>query len=81
MRVVKASTSLGKRLVATGQNWEGTFLYQLYDKWSTAKQEACNKCYDEYCSADGQSYYQFALIIPFGLLAHGYTRWYEIGNT
>lgn len=25
MRVVNASTSLGKKLVAIGQNWEGTF--------------------------------------------------------
>lgn len=37
MRVVKANTSLGKRLISIGQNWEGTFLNQVYDKWSTAK--------------------------------------------
>lgn len=53
MRVVNASTSLGKKLVAIGQNWEGTFLNQVYDKWSTAKQEAWDKCYDEYCRTDG----------------------------
>ena len=40
MRVVNASTSLGKKLVAIGQNWEGTFLNQVYDKWSDAKQKA-----------------------------------------
>ena len=39
MKVVKASTALGKRLVAIGQKWEGTFLNQVYDKWSTAKHE------------------------------------------
>lgn len=53
MRVVNASTVLGKRLLAIGQKWEGTFLYQVYDKWSTAKQEAWDKYYDEYCNTDG----------------------------
>ena len=53
MKVVKANTALGKRLLAIGQKWEGTFLNQVYDKWSTAKQEAWDKCYDEYCCTDG----------------------------
>lgn len=52
MRVVKASTALGKRLVAIGKNWDGTFLNQVYDKWSAAKQEAWDKCYEEYCNTD-----------------------------
>ena len=29
MRVVNASTSLGKKLVAIGQNWEGAFKSSL----------------------------------------------------
>lgn len=62
MIVVKASTSLGKRLVAIGQNWEGTFLNQVYDKWSTAKQEAWDKCYDEYCNTVGAD--------MFGICSH-----------
>ena len=53
MRVVKASSSLGKRLVAIGTKWEGTFLNQVYDNWSTAKQETWDRCYDEYCNTDG----------------------------
>lgn len=53
MKVVKSSTALGKRLVAIGQNWEGTFLNQVYDKWSAAKQEAWDKSYEEYCNTDG----------------------------
>lgn len=53
VKVVKASTTLGKRLVAIGQHWEGTFLNQVYDKWSTAKQEAFDKYYDEYCCTEG----------------------------
>lgn len=37
MRVVKASTALGKRLLETGQQWQGTFLNQVYGKWSHEK--------------------------------------------
>ena len=53
MRIVKASTSLGKRLIQTGQQCQGTFLNQIYDKWSAEKEEAWNKCYDEYCNTEG----------------------------
>ena len=55
MKVVNANTQLGKRLVAISQNYEGTELYQVYDKWSTAKQVAWDKCYDEYRNTDGAS--------------------------
>lgn len=62
MRVVKASTALGKKLVTIGQNWEGVYLSQVYDKWSTAKQEAWDKCYDEYCNTEGAE--------QFGICSH-----------
>ena len=62
MRVVKSSTSLGKRLLAIGQNWEGTFLNQVYDKWSYAKQDAWDKCYEEYYNTEGAE--------QFGICAH-----------
>lgn len=53
MRTVKASTAVGKRLIRIGTNWEGTHLYQVYDRWSQAKQEAWEKCYDEYSNTEG----------------------------
>lgn len=53
MRVVKAGTALGKRLLATGQQRQGTFLNQVYDKWSYEKEKAWNNCYDEYCNTEG----------------------------
>ena len=52
MKVVKSSTSLGKRLVDIGTNNEGTFLNQVYDKWSDSKQKAWDRCYDEYCNTE-----------------------------
>lgn len=53
MKVIKASTALGKRLVAIGQNWDGIFLNQVYNTWSDAKQEAWDKYYNEYCNTEG----------------------------
>lgn len=62
MRIVKASTALGKRLIQTGQQWQGIFLDQVYDKWSAEKEEAWNKCYDEYCNTEGAE--------QFGICSH-----------
>lgn len=53
MREVKASTALGKRLLAIGQQWEGTFLNQVYSTWSAEKEKAWNECYEEYCNTEG----------------------------
>lgn len=62
MREVKASTALGKRLLAIGQQWEGTFLNQVYTTWSVEKEKAWNECYEEYCNTDGAE--------QFGICSH-----------
>ena len=62
MREVKASTALGKRLLAIGQQWEGTFLNQVYSTWSAEKEKAWNECYEEYCNTDGAE--------QFGICSH-----------
>lgn len=62
MREVKASTALGKRLLAIGQQWQGTFLCQVYDKWSSEKEKAWNECYEEYCNTEGAE--------QFGICSH-----------
>lgn len=53
MTEVKASTALGKRLLAIGQQWEGTFLNQVYTTWSAEKEKAWDECYEEYCNTEG----------------------------
>ena len=55
MRIVKASTAQGKKLIIIGTRWEGTYLQQIYDKWSRAKQAAWERCYNEYCNTEGTS--------------------------
>lgn len=71
MKVVKASTALGKRLVAIGQKWEGTFLNQVYDKWSAAKQEAWTNVMTNIVVQTAQSCFQFVRIILLALHVHG----------
>ena len=71
MKVVKASTALGKRLVAIGQKWEGKFLNQVYDKWSTAKQEAWVNVMMNIVVQMVQKSFQFVHIILLALHVHG----------
>ena len=52
MKVVKASTSFGKKLIAKGSRYEGTELHQVYDKWSSEKQRAFDWCYDQYLASE-----------------------------
>ena len=56
MKVVKANTYLGKKLVARGQNREGFSLNQIYDKWSDAKERAWNWCYEKYLEEKGTDF-------------------------
>lgn len=52
MKIVKESTALGKKLIVSGSRNEGTQLYQIYDKWSQAKQNAFDWCYDQYLASE-----------------------------
>lgn len=61
MTIVKANSYKGKQLVARGQQWEGKFLNQVYDKWSDAKQKAWDRCY-KMCIAEGGE--------EFGIVSH-----------
>lgn len=62
MEVVKADTALGKRLITIGTQYQGTFLAQVYGKWSHAKEQAWRACYDEYCNTVGAE--------QFGICSH-----------
>ena len=52
MIVVKESTALGKKLIERGSQYDGTELYQIYDKWSDAKQKAFDWCYNQYLESE-----------------------------
>ena len=48
MREFKASTKKGQDLIKMGSSCCWGSLYNLYDHWSSAKEQAFNWCYDQY---------------------------------
>lgn len=56
IKVVKANTKLGQRLVAQGQNYEGKYLNQVYDSYSKAKLDAWNNCFEQCCEEKGEEF-------------------------
>lgn len=66
MRVVNESTALGKQLIAKGSQYEGTELYQIYDKWSDAKQRAFDWCYDQYLASEDHAAFSIISHNSFG---------------
>ena len=47
-KIVKGSTVLGKKLISAGQNWEGYYLWQVYDNPSDSKKAAWDDCFEKY---------------------------------
>lgn len=66
MRVVKESTALGRKLIAMGSRYEATWLHQIYDKWSDAKQRAYDWCYDEYLKSEDHEAFSIISHNTFG---------------
>ena len=54
MREFKASTKRGQELIAMGERCCWGSLYNLYDSWSQAKQQAFDRCLEQYAN-DNQS--------------------------
>lgn len=52
MIIVKSNTALGRKLIEKGQRYEGVYLDQIYDHWSTAKQRAWDWCYQQYLDSE-----------------------------
>lgn len=49
MVTIKYSTKRGKEMAEKATRWEGTYLNQVYEKYSEAKQKAWDYCFEEYC--------------------------------
>jgi len=55
--VLSAETKKGQSVIAIGSHWEGDTLYQVYDKWSSAKQQAFDDAWDMFRnSRHGESF-------------------------
>ena len=46
--IIKGSTKRGQNLIERGSQYEGYTLNQVYDSWSTAKENAYNWCFEKY---------------------------------
>lgn len=53
MRIVKASTTEGKRLIERAANFEGIYLQDVYGKCSKEKQKAWDDCFNKFRVLDG----------------------------
>ena len=55
MREYKLSSARGKQIYGMGCTccWRG--LYNLYEKWSDAKENAFNWCWEQYCNDENSS--------------------------
>ena len=60
--IIKGSTKRGQQLIASGSHYEGTFLDQVYDSYSQAKENAFDYCWDKYTHTPNSS--------AFGICSH-----------
>ena len=49
--VLAEGTKEGDKIIAIGSKWEGDDLRQIYDTWSTKKQQAFDSAYNMYCNS------------------------------
>ena len=61
-KIIKGSTKRGQQLIDMGSRYEGTFLDQVYDRWSTAKENAFDYCWDKYTHTPNST--------AFGICSH-----------
>lgn len=61
-REYKYSTQAGKNIVKRAEMWEGPDLQSVYEKPSYAKQEAFDKCWEEYSNMENSE--------MFGICSH-----------
>ena len=63
---VKLSTKRGKDLYELGSHWAGYTLDQIYERYSEAKRQAYNWCYDEYLSSENHEAFSIISFNSFG---------------
>lgn len=69
MREYKLSTSRGRQIYDMGSRCCWPNLCNLYDKWSCAKEEAFNRCWDMYINDENSSYFGIGNANSFGFTA------------
>ena len=49
--VLSEETKAGQRVIDMGSRWDGNTLSQVYDNWSSAKEDAFNSAWEMYCNS------------------------------
>ena len=44
MTIINANTKRGQVMLERAAHWDGEYLYQVYDRWSAAKEAAYDRC-------------------------------------
>ena len=63
---VKLSSKRGQNLYERGNRYDGTYLYQIYDRYSDAKRKAYDWCYDQYLASENHSAFSIISHNSFG---------------
>lgn len=69
MREFKASTKKGQQLLDRANSCCWSSLHNLYDSWSTAKQNAFDWCWEQYCKDENSTAFGIGNANTFGFSA------------
>lgn len=68
MRELKASTKAGQNIIEKASKHEGYWLHQVYDKWSSAKEQAWNWCFDQFRQTENSEEFSICSHNSFGFV-------------
>ena len=66
MKEYKLSSAIGNKLYERGSHYDGYYLSQVYDRPSIAKQQAFERCYDEYVNTENSESFSICSHNTFG---------------
>ena len=69
MRELKASTKAGQRVIEMGERCVYDELYNIYDRWSYAKEQAFRRCREMFLNSDNSTAFGIGNANSFGFTA------------
>lgn len=69
MREYKASTKAGQRIISMGDRCVYGALYQIYDRWSSAKERAFEWCQEQFAKTENSTGFGVGSANTFGFTA------------
>lgn len=66
MKELKLSTKAGQRIYEMGCRYDALYLAQIYDRYSQEKQNAYDRCYEEYLKTENYEAFSICSHNTFG---------------